>query len=57
MPLIKIEFVSGKTDEFKSNLTRLTGDVVVKALGLPQDDRNICLVEYDANMFVMKKPY
>jgi phenylpyruvate tautomerase PptA (4-oxalocrotonate tautomerase family) len=57
MPLIRIELAAGKSPEFKQQLMSLVGNVVVRTLQLPADDRNVRLLEYDANCFTMKYPY
>lgn len=57
MPLVKIELISGKTDEFKNNLIRLIGDSIVETFELPQNDRKIRLQEYSKENFILNKPY
>ena len=57
MPLTRIELPSGKSQEFKVNLINLVSDVLVEILRLPNDDRNIRLLEYAKNNFIMKRPY
>jgi|SRR5208337_367693 len=57
MPLTRIELPSGRTQEFKVNLINLVSDVLVEILGLPNDDRNIRLMEYAKDNFIMKGPY
>ena len=57
MPLVTIELPFGRTQDFKVNLMHLVCDVLVEILGLPNDDRNIRLMEYAKNNFIMKEPY
>ena len=57
MPLVKIETISGKNNDFNQKLISLVGDVLVEVFALPENDRNIRLIEYNRNNFIMKKPY
>ncbi|MBI4743792.1 MAG: tautomerase family protein [Actinobacteria bacterium] len=57
MPLVKIELVSGKNQEFKEKIMTLTGKFVVDVFELQEDDKNIRLLEYDKACFIMKSPY
>ena len=57
MPLVKIEMASGKSSDFKEKLIAAIGDSVVESLKVPEDDRNVRLLEYEKNQFIMKKPY
>ena len=57
MPLIKIEIEKGKSPEFLDRLMTLTGDVLVEILGIPQDDRNIRVTEYEPGLISFKSPY
>ena len=57
MPLVKIELPEGRNKEVLVNLQKIVMDSVVSALALPEDDRNIRLIEYKPEFFSMKKPY
>jgi len=57
MPLVKIETIKGHDREFLQSLMNSTMDCVQSVLVLPADDRNIRLMEYENELFVMKKPY
>lgn len=59
MPLVKIELAKGRNNE---TLLKLKGfgnafPDLVEALELPDDDRNIRLIEYEPEFFSMKNPY
>ena len=57
MPLVKIELPEGRNKETLLRLQNIVLDSVVRALALPEDDRNIRLIEYEREFFSMKKPY
>lgn len=57
MPLVKIELVEGKEPAFLNRLQTIIMDVVLETLKLPDDDRNIRLLEYKSGFFSMKPPY
>lgn len=57
MPLVKIETIKGHDREFLQSLMNSTMDCIQSVLSLPDDDRNIRLMEYENELFVMKKPY
>jgi len=57
MPLVKIETIKGHDREFLQTLMNSTMDCVQSVLALPADDRNIRLMEYESNLFIMKEPY
>ena len=57
MPLVKIETIKGHDREFLQTLMNSTMDSIRDVLMLPANDRNIRLIEYERDLFVMKKPY
>lgn len=57
MPLVKIELPEGRNKVTLLRLQNIVMDSVVSALALPDDDRNIRLIEYKPEFFTMKKPY
>lgn len=57
MPLIKIELVRGNEKLYLLQLMNTVMDCVQETLQFPADDRNIRLIEYDPDLFIMKKPY
>jgi 4-oxalocrotonate tautomerase family enzyme len=57
MPLVKIELAEGKDAAALLKMRDLVMDSVVESLKLPDDDRNIRIIEYKAELFRMKKPY
>ena len=57
MPLIKIELPEGRNKETLFRMQTIVMDSVVSALTLPEDDRNIRLIEYKPEFFTMKSPY
>ena len=57
MPLVKIELAKGRNNETLLKLKDLVMNSVVEALELPDDDRNIRLIEYEPDFFSMKNPY
>lgn len=57
MPLVKIELAKGNSKVFLKTMLQTVMDTVVEVLQLPDDDRNIRLLEYDAELFTMKPPY
>ncbi|MPM06082.1 putative protein.1 [bioreactor metagenome] len=57
MPLVKIETIKGRDRKFLLLLIDSVMNSVQSVLALPADDRNIRLIEYDQELFVMKEPY
>lgn len=57
MPLVKIELAKGNSTVFLKTMLQTVMDTVVDVLQLPNDDRNIRLLEYDNELFSMKPPY
>lgn len=57
MPLTKIELAQGYDVEKLITLQTVVMDCIVACLQLPDDDRNIRLIEYPSYAFSMKKPY
>ncbi len=57
MPVTKIELAEGQTDDYIQKLMRVYGDALVKTLNLPDDDRNIRVLEYKKSNFAFKPPY
>lgn len=57
MPLVKIETIKGRDRKFLLLLMDSVMNSVQSVLALPADDRNIRLIEYDQELFVMKEPY
>lgn len=57
MPLVKIELAKGNSKEFLKTMLQTVMNTVVEILQLPDDDRNIRLMEYDSELFTMKPPY
>lgn len=56
MPTIKIELREGRGIESLLKLKNSVMDSVVEVLQLPDDDRNIRLIEYKHDYFQMKPP-
>jgi 4-oxalocrotonate tautomerase family enzyme len=57
MPLIQISLKQGYS---KTDLIRLMDEVMhclLSVLHLPANDTNICIQQYDPDLFVMKHPY
>lgn len=57
MPTIKIELREGKDIDFLLKLKDTVMYSVVEVLQLPNNDRNIRLIEYKHDFFQMKSPY
>ncbi|MFZ4855620.1 MAG: tautomerase family protein [Desulfuromonadaceae bacterium] len=57
MPLVKVELARGKEVASLQILLSTVMDTVKEALKLPEDDRNIRLIEHDPAYFTMKAPY
>jgi phenylpyruvate tautomerase PptA (4-oxalocrotonate tautomerase family) len=57
MPLVSVELSKGNDLNFLKQLQGFVMDSVVEALKLPHDDRNIRVIEYERDLFQMKKPY
>jgi phenylpyruvate tautomerase PptA (4-oxalocrotonate tautomerase family) len=57
MPLVKIELLQGRDKEILIQIQIIVMDCLIDCLGLPNDDRNIRLLEYPDYAFSMKKPY
>lgn len=57
MPLVKIELKEGRDLPTLLKMKELVMDAVVEALQLPDDDRNIRIVEYKPDLFSLKASY
>lgn len=57
MPLVKIELKKGQSKKFLSSLMNYTLEALIEVLALPDDDRSIRVVEYEADLFSLKPPY
>lgn len=57
MPTIKIELREGRDIESLLKLKKTVMDSVVEILQLPDNDRNIRLIEYKHEFFQMQSPY
>ena len=57
MPVVKIELLKGRE---RSTLLLIRDEVmnaVVHSLQLPDNDRNVRILEYEPDYFIMKSPY
>ena len=57
MPLIKVELARGKERGYLLELQNTVLAAVREALKLPEDDRNIRLIQHDPDFFILKPPY
>lgn len=57
MPTVKIELKEGRDMDTLLNLQKTIMNSVVEVLQLPDNDRNIRLIEYKPEFFQMKYPY
>jgi len=57
MPTVKIELQNGRDKKTLIKIRDLVMDAVVDILQLPSDDRNVRLIEYNPDLFLMKPPY
>jgi phenylpyruvate tautomerase PptA (4-oxalocrotonate tautomerase family) len=57
MPLILIELSKGNDLNYLKQLQEYVLISIIETLKLPEDDRNIRVIEYDKEFFQMKKPY
>ena len=51
MPLVRIEIIKDKSQEYKTTLLQAIHDGLVSALSIPDDDRNQRLYELDESCF------
>ncbi len=57
MPTVKIELKQGRDNKSLIEIRDTVMDSVVESLKLPSDDRNIRVIEYQSDLFLMKPPY
>jgi phenylpyruvate tautomerase PptA (4-oxalocrotonate tautomerase family) len=57
MPLVKIELIEGRDMLILQKMKELVMNAVVDSLQLPDEDRNIRIIEYKAALFSLKMPY
>lgn len=57
MPLIKVELARGRERGYLLKLQNTVLDAAREALQLPEDDRNIRLIQHDPDYFILKPPY
>lgn len=56
MPTVKVELREGRSIETLLKLRDAVTDAIVESLQMPDDDRNIRLIEYKSDFFQMKAP-
>ena len=57
MSFTKISLIKGKNKSFLEDFKQEVIDSLIDVLKIPSDDRNIFLMEYEAELFEMKEPY
>ncbi len=57
MPTVKIELSNGRDRQTLIKIRDSVMDSVVDILQLPANDRNVRLIEYQPELFLMKPPY
>ena len=57
MPVVKIELSIGRDRPTLLKIRNSVMDSVVETLQLPTDDRNVRLIKYQPELFLMKPPY
>lgn len=57
MPVVKIELIKGKSKDFKRIFMDTVHESLIETLKIPADDKNIRLMDYDADCFDTKPPY
>jgi len=57
MPTVKIELLEGKEKNTLIDIQNIVMNSVIEALRLPDNDRNIRLIQYKPDFFIMKQPY
>lgn len=57
MPIVHISLARGNDSPFLNTLLHVTMYCIQQVLGLPADDRNIRLSEFDEGLFQTKPPY
>lgn len=57
MPTVKIELLKGKSKNEITSIRNLVMNAVVNSLSIPENDRNIRIIEYEAGFFELKPPY
>lgn len=56
MPTVKVELLEGRSKEYLLKLRDVIMNSVVASLQLPENDRNIRILEYPEGLFQMKAP-
>lgn len=57
MPIVKINLKKGQSKESLISLMDCIHEEMVHILNIPEDDKNIRVMEYEPELFVMKPPY
>lgn len=57
MPVVKIELVRGKPLDYLKTFIDAVQRALVDTLGVPEEDKNIRLMEYDRELFTLNRPY
>lgn len=57
MPTVKIELIEGLEKQTLINMRDAVSDAIVNCLQMPNDDRNVRIIEYKEDFFIMRKPY
>lgn len=57
MPTVKVELAKGRDKSILIKIRNSIMNAVVQTLQLPENDRNIRIIEHDTDLFTMKPPY
>ncbi|WP_028980193.1 tautomerase family protein [Sporocytophaga myxococcoides] len=57
MPVTEISIAKGKDKDFLLQLIECIHSVLVQTLQIPEEDKNLRLIEFDPALFYSKKPY
>lgn len=57
MPIVRIELRKGKSRDFKRIFIDSVHESMIETLMIPDDDKNIRLIDYESDCFDSKPPY
>jgi len=57
MPVTEINIAKGKDKDFLRQLIECIHSVLVQTLEIPEEDKNLRVIEIDPDLFYSKKPY
>ena len=57
MPLVRIDLIEGKSEEYRNTIAAIVYDAMREAMNVPKDDRFMVITEHRAENFIVAPNY